>query len=539
MFARSMSETPMTDQPTTTRTESQLVAAERWVLFAAVLASSMAFIDSTALNVALPALQADLGASGTELLWILNIYALFVAALLLVAGSLGDRFGRKRVYMIGITVFCGASVWCGLASTTTTLIAARGVQGLGGALMIPGSLAMIGAAVGPKRRGRAIGTWSAFSVIATALGPVLGGLFARAGFWRGVFFINVPIAAAALAVLYAKTRETRDPGASSVVDIWGAILATCGMLGVNYALIEATTLGWSQPRILFSLLAGLVSLALFLVVESRCRNPLLPLQVFKVPMVQISAIVTLAFYSSLYGTLFLFSLNLIQVQGYDAALAGLTQLPLMLLLIGLARWSGAWVDRNGARLPLTVGPAIAGLGFLCLAIPGVTAGPSDFWKTYLPALVLLGLAMGITVAPLSTTVMSSISPEQAGLASGINSTLGRLSSVLAIAVFGSLALLGFSRSLSSRISSLTLTDESREIFSIEAAKLGDAKVPDSMSPAEAAGARAAIKLAFVDAFRLVCRVCALIVGGSAVLAAIMVHKRAMSFSQSSDGRQCQ
>jgi EmrB/QacA subfamily drug resistance transporter len=515
----------MTPNATTNDGESKLLAAERWVLLAAVLASSMAFIDSTALNVALPALQADLGASGTELLWILNIYALFVTALLLVAGSLGDRFGRKRVYMLGITLFCAASVWCGFAPTTNTLIVARSVQGLGGALMIPGSLAMIGAAVDPKRRGRAIGTWSAFSVIATAVGPVLGGLFARAGLWRGVFFINVPVAVAALAVLWTKTHEARDASNSSQIDIWGAVLATCGLLGVNYALIEATTSNWSEPRILVSLLAGLIALAVFVVVEARCRRPLLPLQVFKVPMVQIAVIVTLAFYSSLYGILFLFSLNLIQVQKYDAALAGLTQLPLMLLLIGLARWSGVWVDRHGARLPLTVGPAIAGLGFLCLAIPGVTAGPSDFWMSYLPALILLGLAMGITVTPLSTAVMSSIAPEQAGLASGINSTLGRLSSVLAVAVFGSLALFWFSRSLSSRIATSTFAAESRRLLVAEAARLGDARIPDAMSPDEAAEARSAIKLAFVDAFRLVCLVCALIAWASAGVTALMMGRR--------------
>jgi hypothetical protein len=270
--------------------------------------------------------------------------------------------------------------------------------------------------------------------------------------------------------------------------------------------------------------AGLTALGLFVIAESKCRNPLLPLGVLRVRTLQVAAAVTLAFYSCLYGILFLFSLNLIQVQGYDAALAGMTGLPLMLLLVLLSRWSGAWVDRRDARLPLTLGPTIAGAGFWWLGIPAITAGPRDFWANYLPALILLGVAMGVTVAPLSTAVMNSLSSDRAGLASGINSTLGRLSSVLAIAVFGSLALLCFSRSLLTRTATLSMTGEARARLATEAAKLADAEVPGGLIPETAAKIRESIKLAFVDSFRFVCWVCAGVVWASALLAGIMTHK---------------
>ena len=508
------------------KTEGGRVAQTgNWVLFATILASSMAFIDGSALNVALPALQADLQAGGAELLWIVNAYAVLLAALLLVGGSLGDRLGRKRVFMAGIMVFAAASLACGVAPTTGMLIAARAVQGIGGAFMVPGSLALISASFGADRRGRAIGTWSSFSTITTIIGPALGGFLAQAGLWRAIFFINLPLAVMALAALASKIPESRDESAPARLDYWGALLVTCGLAGITYGFIEAPARGWGAPQILVTLIGGAAALIAFVFVEARSDHPMVPLGLFRSRTFSGTNIITLFLYGALSGTLFFLPLNLIQVQGYDPALAGFASLPALLLLTGLSRWAGGLIDRFGPRLPLTVGPAIAGVGLALFVLPGITGGPRDYWTSFFPAITVFGLGMAITVAPLTTAVMGSVPSHRAGVASGVNNAVSRAAGVLAIAVFGAIALLTFGSALAARTSSLDLPAQARAALQTQAANLGNAHPPSGLAPDTAGAVTAAIKLAFVDMFRRIVLIGAGLAWLSALLAAFTVESR--------------
>jgi EmrB/QacA subfamily drug resistance transporter len=447
-------------------------------------------------------LQADLAATGADLLWINNGFSLPLAALLLLGGRLGDSFGRKRIFALGIVVFAAASLACGLAPGVPALIAARVAQGVGGALMIPGSLAMLSTFFGPTERGRAIGTWSAFSVLATAIGPVLGGLLARAGLWRWVFFINLPLAGIVLTVLLLKIPADRNPNRPVRVDWPGALSVTIGLAALNHGFIQWSKTGLSDRAVVASLLVGALSLVLFVVIQLRVNQPLLPLNIFQSRTLTAASLLSLLFYTAFHGMLFFLPLNLIQVQGYDPALAGLTQLPLMAMLILLSPWAGKLVDRRGPRLPLTSGPTLAGFGFLLLAYPGVTAGPRDFWTSFLPGLLLIGAGLGLTAAPLSTTVMDSVSSEQLGLASGINSSLSRLAGVLAIAVLGSVVLVSFDHFLETGTARLNLAAEPGRQLKQESAKLAEAQVPSGLSAETSLAVKQAIQRAFVGAFRL-------------------------------------
>jgi EmrB/QacA subfamily drug resistance transporter len=475
----------------------------RWVLVSSILASSMAFIDGTALSVIMPILQADLDATGAGILWVINGFSLPLAALLLLGGGLGDCFGRKRMFILGIVWFAAASVACGLAPDIPALIAARVVQGMGGALMIPGSLAMLSTYFGPEERGKAIGTWSAFSVLASASGPVLGGLLARGGLWRWVFFINLPLAGIALTVLRLNTPADRKADRPKRVDWRGALSAVSGLAALNYGLIQWSRIGPGNPTVIASLLVGAASLILFVFIQRRATQPLLPLDVFKSRTLKGASLLTLLFYMSFHGMLFFLPLNLIQVQGYDPAFAGLTQLPLMALLVLLSPWAGRLVDRRGPRLPLTIGPTLAGFGFLLFAYPGITAGPREFWFRFLPALLLVGVGLGLTAAPLSTTVMGSVSCERLGLASGINSSLSRLAGVLAIALMGAVMLASFDHSLEIRAARLNLPVEAGVQLKRESAKLAEAQVPPGLSAVTSMAVKQTIREAFVDAFRVI------------------------------------
>ncbi|MFN8450250.1 MAG: DHA2 family efflux MFS transporter permease subunit [Anaerolineae bacterium] len=372
------------------------------VLLATILASSMAFIDSSALDVAVPALQADLGLNGSQLLWVVNAYLLLLSALILVGGALGDRYGRKRIFMIGIVLFSGASMACGLAQDANFLILARAVQGVGGALMVPGSLAIISAYFPDERRGTAIGTWSTFSTLTTLGGPIIGGWLAGHGLWRLVFFINLPLAAIALYTLITRVPESRDEHAPDRLDFVGAALATLGLAGLTYGFLQAPDFGLSDPRVLGALVVGVIALAAFVFVESRSDHPMMPLRLFRSRTFSGTNLLTLFLYAALRVAPFFLILNLIQVQGYPPEIAGFTFVPFTILLTLMSRWAGGLIDRVGARLPLIVGPAIAALGFGLMTLPGLTAGPDAYWTTFFPAVVVLGVGMGITVAPLTT-----------------------------------------------------------------------------------------------------------------------------------------
>ena len=472
----------------------------------------MAFIDGTVVNVALPAILADFHATIVDAQWVVEAYALFLAALLLAGGSLGDRFGRRRVFTVGVGLFALASLGCGLAADIGQLIAARAIQGVGGALLVPGSLAILSASFPENERGRAIGTWSGFTAITAAIGPVLGGWLIDHFSWRWAFFVNVPLAAAVLALTAWRVPESRDEEASPRLDWPGALLATVGLGGVVYALIESSHLGWKDPRILGTLGLGVLSLVSFGFVETHSSAPMLPPRLFRSRNFTGSNVLTLFLYGALASLFFLFPLDLIQVQKYSAAAAGAALLPFILLMFLLSRWSGGLVDRFGPKKPLVVGPLIAAAGFALFARPGVGG---SYWTTFFPAMVVLGLGMATSVAPLTTTVMGSVEAHNAGIASGVNNAVSRIAGLLSVAIFSAILLQAFNRHLELRLDELRVGSDIRASLATQRTKLAAAQPPENLDTRESQRIQTAIAESFVAAFRRVI----LIAAGLSVLAA--------------------
>ncbi|MBC8100821.1 MAG: DHA2 family efflux MFS transporter permease subunit, partial [Armatimonadetes bacterium] len=382
----------------------------RWVVFAAICASSMAFIDGSALNVALGALQADLNATGADFVWIVNAYLLMLASLILIGGALGDQWGRVRVFRIGILLFAAASVACGLAPSTGLLIIGRAVQGIGGALMVPGSLALIAALIADNERGQAIGIWSAVTTMAGILGPVVGGVAVEQASWRWVFMLNVPFALLALFALSRIPDAPADPNVDRRIDVWGAALITLSLAGLTYGLVTIgeSGLNAAPPTAFGALLLGVIGLVAFVYVEATGTHPMVDLKLFRSRAFSGANAMTVFLYGALGGALLYLPLNLTQVQGYRADLAGLMMTPTGVILALMSPFTGRLVDRYGPRLLLTVGPLIVGAGFAALAFTGINAMPNDYWLTFFPPQLLIGIGLGITVAPLTTTVMTSV-----------------------------------------------------------------------------------------------------------------------------------
>jgi EmrB/QacA subfamily drug resistance transporter len=492
--------------------------AKPWVLAATILGSSLAFIDSSSTNVALPALQADLGATVVEIQWVVNGYTLMLASLILLGGSLGDHFGRTRVFMLGVAIFMAASLLCALAPTTGGLIAARIVQGLGGALLIPGSLAIISASFPEDERGGAIGLWSGFSALAAAAGPVLGGWLIDTFSWRWIFFTNIPVALVILAISFWRVPESRDEEARGL-DWLGALLATLGLGGLTYGLLESSERSLADPLVLASLLLGGLALAAFVVVEARRASPMVPLRLFRSRAFSGANLLTLGLYAALGGALFFVPLNLIQVQGYSATGAGAALAPFVMILFVLSRWAGGLVSRFGARLPLVVGPSVAALGFALFALPGVGG---SYWLTFFPPALVLGLGMAVSVAPLTTTVMSAVADQYAGTASGINNAVSRVASLFAIAVMGIVMLLVFSAALDARLSDLGLAPETHMALEAERIHLASMQLPQDLGEAQREGVEQAIAAAFVRGFRIVMIIAAALALASAITAWFMI-----------------
>jgi EmrB/QacA subfamily drug resistance transporter len=483
-----------------------------WVLAATILGSSMVFIDGTVVNVALPALQTALNATGTDVQWVVEAYALFLAALLLVGGSLGDLYGRRRVFLVGVVLFAGASAGCGFAPGIRMLIVARGLQGVGGALLVPGSLALISSSFCAEERGRAIGTWSGFTAMTTALGPVLGGWLIEHLSWRWVFFINVPLAVLVVVISLARVPESRDEAMVQRLDWWGAALATVGLCGITFGLIEAGRGGW---RALPAGGVGVVALGCFFVLESRSRAPMLPLDLFRSRAFRGANLMTLFLYGALGGVLFFLPLDLIQVQHYTATKAGAALLPLILLVFLLSRWSGGLIVRYGARLPLIVGPLIAGVGF-GLFTRGAAGGP--YWSTVFPPVIVLGLGLAVSVAPLTTTVMSSIDQSRAGVASGINNAVSRVAGLLAIAVMGLVFAAAFNGRLERGLDALGLAGVERQAVEAQRGRLAAATSGDVQ-------VQRLIRGSFVGAYRVVLWIAAGLSVASALSAAALIEAR--------------
>lgn len=471
------------------------------MLAATILGSSMGFIDGTAVNVALPALQRDLGATVTGVQWIVEAYALFLSALLLVGGSLGDRFGRRKVFLIGIAGFAAASAACGLAGNTAQLIAARAVQGVAAALMVPGSLAILSAAFDEKRRGKAIGTWSGFGSITAAVGPLVGGWLVDHASWRWVFFLNLPLAVAVIVISLRWVPESRDEQTAGRIDVPGALLATLGLGGLTFGLIQSSSLGWGNPWVIGALVAGVAALLGFLAVESRSPAPMMPLALFRSSTFAGANLLTLWLYAALGGALFFLPFDLIQVHRYSATAAGAALLPFVLLMFFLSRWSGGLVDRYGARRPLIVGPAIAGAGFALFALLPTLFADGGYWTEFFPAIVVLGVGMSISVAPLTTTVMGAVDSRHAGIASGINNAVSRCAGLLAVAVMGILMLGLFSHGLDRRLAKSDLPPPARAAMAAQRERLAALQMPAGLAEPARTAARSAVDRAFLDGFR--------------------------------------
>jgi len=474
--------------------------AQRWTLVAAVLGSSMAFVDGTVANVALPALQRSLNATAFEAQWVIESYALFLASLLLAGGAFGDRFGRRRVFMIGVGLFSAASVACGVSVTVHQLIVARSVQGIGAALLIPGSLSLISAAFPQAQRGRAIGTWSAFSGITAAVGPVIGGYLVDHYSWAWAFLINAPIGVILLIVCTVKVPESRREASRDALDLWGALWATLGLAGAVFALIEAPSRGWGSITVLSAVLIGAVGLTLFGRVESAVRSPMLPLVLFRVRNFAGANVLTLLLYAALGGGLYFLPLNLIQVQGFSSTAAGASLLPFIAIMFALSSWAGQLVDRFGPRIPLVVGPVVAAVGFALFAVPGLD---SNYWSAFFPAICVLGVGMSITVAPLTTTVMNSVGAELAGVASGVNNAVSRTAALLAIAVFGLVMSSAFNASLNASLPHAQAAPEVLAAIDAQRHKLAGIALPEGLDAPVATLLTAAVRESFVAGFRWV------------------------------------
>jgi EmrB/QacA subfamily drug resistance transporter len=466
---------------------SSAKTSSRWVLAATILASSMAFIDGTVVNVALPALQADLHATANSLQWVVESYALFLASLLLLGGSAGDLYGRRKCFVFGVLVFAVGSMCCGFAPSIGILIAARAFQGVGAAFLVPGSLAIITASFPASERGAAIGTWSGFTAITTAIGPMFGGWLVQHISWRCVFFINLPVAAAVVWLAHAHVRESRDEESNRRIDWPGALLVTGGLGAVTFSLIQASV---DRVAARWCGLVGIVLIATFVLVEMRSASPMISPRLFRSRDFAGTNLFTLMLYGALGGVLFFLPLELIQVQHYSATKAGASLLPLVVLISLFSRWSGGLIATYGARLPLTLGPLIAAAGFMLMLRCGL---PASYWTTVFPAVLTLGLGLAITVAPLTTAVMQSLPAVEAGVASGVNNAVSRMAALLAVAVFGLVLTAGFNHSLDGAVRQMAVSSENRQALARERAKLAGAEIEDPQL-------RVALDRAFVVGF---------------------------------------
>ena len=471
----------------------------RWILAATILASSMAFIDGTVVNVALPALQTNLKATAVDVQWVIETYSLLLSAFLLVGGSLGDHYGRRRIFLIGVVIFAIASAACSFAATVGQLIWARAFQGFGAALLMPGSLAIISSSFSEKERGPAIGTWSAFSAITAGVGPVLGGWLIENVSWRAVFFINLPIAVLVILISLRHIVETaeRDHGA---IDWFGAVLAVLGLGALVYGLIESSRLGFGDRMVMSALIAGGLLLVVFVVVELRSSHPMLPVTLFRSRVFTGTNLLTFLLYAALGGTLFFLPLNLIQVQHYSPTAAGASLLPFILIMSLLSRWSGGLVTRYGSKLPLVVGPLIAAIGYALFMLPA-TGG--SYWTTFFPAVVALGLGMAISVAPLTTTVMNSVPQNRVGVASGVNNAVARTAGLVAIAVLGIVMLHVFKSSVDQHLHQSGLPAAAVESVRAQSTKLAAIDIPQDRDADVQETIRRAINDSFVSGFRAV------------------------------------
>jgi len=483
----------------------------------------MAFVDESVVNVALPRMETALGTTLAVMQWVVNAYTLCVSALLLIGGAAADQLGRRRIFLIGTVVFAVASLTCGLTPNVQILILARAIQGVGAALLIPCSLAIIGAAFDESERGAAIGVWSGASAIAAGVGPLLGGWLVDHWSWRAIFLINPVLALPTLAIALRHVPESRNLQARPGLDWAGALLVFCGLGSLVYGLIAASDLGWGSATVVETVLVGALLLIAFVWVEHHSASPMMPLELFRSRSFSGVNLLTLLLYGALGGGLFFLPFLLIQVHGYSATATGAVFLPFTLVLGLLSKWGGGLIDRFGARLPLIVGPTIVALGIILLAVPAIGG---DYWRTFLAPMVVLGIGMAVTVAPLTTTALNSVPQQQAGVASGINNAVASVASLLFIAVLGTVGVATLNRSLDRFLAEAQAAPEVRHL--VDATRGGFVVPPKAADASQQARqlAQSVIASSFVDSIRLVMLIAAAVTIASALSAALTIGSAA-------------
>jgi EmrB/QacA subfamily drug resistance transporter len=494
---------------------------ERLTLIATILASTVVFLDATVVNVALPAMERDLGMGLAGQQWVVEAYLLALVSLMLVGGSLGDHFGRRRIFSIGLAGFGVTSILCALAPSTGVLIAFRGIQGFAGALLVPGSLAIVTATFQGEARGRAIGTWTAWSGISTIAGPAAGGFLTETLSWRWVFWINLPLIVVTLLLTLQSVAESRDPDAVKGFDITGVVLSALGLGGPVFALIEQPTYGWGDPLVFVPLLAGAACFAGFLVREATARAPMLPLSLFRVRNFAVANAATLTTYAGLMGSSFFLTLYLQQVAGYTALAAGFAGVPISLMLFFLSPRFGAFTARVGPRLPMSAGPIVGGVGLLLLLRIGVN--PS-YPAEVLPALIVFGLGLSATVAPLTTTVLNSVDEHNAGIASGVNNAVSRVAGLLAIAVLGAVISGQFATKLDDRLAGATLDGQAvKVVASAKSRPLAGGDEAKRLTGSEQSTVGSAIEESSRDGFRLAVLISAMLMFAGGLTSALWIQ----------------
>jgi EmrB/QacA subfamily drug resistance transporter len=472
---------------------------QRLTLIATILGSTVVFLDSTVVNVALPAISEglDAGLSGQQ--WVVEAYMLTLVSLLLVGGSLGDQFGRRRIFVIGLIAFGATSILCALAPTDEFLIAARALQGIAGALLVPGSLAIVAATFDGAERGKAVGTWTAWTGIATVIGPAGGGALIGLLSWRAIFWVNIPLIAATVALTLHSVRESRDPEAFRGIDWLGIALSAIGLGGPVYALIEQPSRGWGDPAVWATLIVGVISFCLFILHEARARHPMMELSLFRIRNFRVANLTTLAAYAGLIGGLFFVGLFLQQVGGYSALEAGLATTPISLILFVLSPRFGKIASGTGPRLPMSLGPIVAGVGLILLLRVDSSA---DYLTDVLPGIIVFGLGLAATVAPLTATVLDSVEQRHMGIASGVNNGVSRVAGLLAIAVLGAVISAAFGSKIDDQLGARPISQPAAR--AVSEAKEQPLAVPSTsgLAPPEAARVRTAAADASTSAFHL-------------------------------------
>ncbi|HKF59811.1 MAG TPA: MFS transporter [Dongiaceae bacterium] len=492
-----------------------------WVLAATIIASSMAFIDMSVVNVALPVLQRSIGASFAEAQWVVEAYVLLLSALTLLGGTMGDIYGRRRIFALGILIFALASAACGFATTPAMLILARVAQGIGGALMVPGSLALIAALIPADKRGKAIGLWSACTGVMVAAAPALGGWLVHELSWRWVFLINLPLAVLALAILVARVPESRAGGGRGI-DLPGAVLATLGLGGLTYGLIEAGRHSFLSPPAGIPILLGAIFLTLFILLEAHSDEPMIPLSLFRLPVFAGVQSYTFLLWAAIQGALFFVPFRLMQVQGFGPLQAGTALLPFVIVVSLLSRWTGILVDRHGARLYLVAGALLTGAGFLLLMLPDATTG---YLAGFLPGLLVMGVGMGFCAAPVTVVALNSAGPEHVGVASAVNNMVARVGGLLAIAAFGLALAARFNVSLDHALDRMALPPAAVTALEPERSKLAAAELPPGLSEDQQVVLGRAIDDAFVEGYRWVMALAALLAFASAAIVVFTLGRR--------------